>query len=281
MDILDKMVPPELVYHYTDAAGLLGIISSGKLWATDIEFLNDAQELTYARATVLDELRARADEIAPPDTGSEDGLRADVLRSIAGELEYPPQGEPSSTYHIYATCFCEDGDLLSQWRAYGGDGGYAIGFRALSLLGLSASFDSVHFEKVTYGLDGARPYLDAMLEAAAQNAAGFPGATGNVRFMTLVLPTVAAIKHPTFAEEHEWRLLSTGWDAPEMALRFRPGSVGLVPFIEVSLPDNAVAQVIVGPGRYPEVRKSGVRQLLERHGMSSVEVVGSTSPLRL
>jgi hypothetical protein len=85
------MVPPELVYHYTDAAGLLGIISSGTLWATDIEFLNDAQELTYARATVLDELRARADEIAPPDTGSEDGLRADVLRSIAGELEYPPK----------------------------------------------------------------------------------------------------------------------------------------------------------------------------------------------
>jgi hypothetical protein len=92
---------------------------------------------------------------------------------------------------------------------------------------------------------------------------------------------VAAIKHPTFAEEREWRLLSTGWDAPEMSLRFQPGSVGLVPFIEVSFPGNTVAQVIVGPGRYPEVRKSGVRQLLEQHGMSDVEVVGTSSPLRL
>src|SRR5215211_7755183 len=132
MRIKNETAPSAVVYHYTNAAGLLGIISTGQLWATDIEFLNDAEELTYARAAVLADLRARADEIAPPETGSEDGLRADVLRSIAEELEYPPQGEPSSTYHIYATCFCEDGDLLSQWRAYGGDGGYAIGFRASS-----------------------------------------------------------------------------------------------------------------------------------------------------
>jgi hypothetical protein len=31
-------------------------------------------------------------------------------------------------------------------------------------------------------------------------------------------------------------LLSTGWDVPEMALDFRTGSVGLVPFIEVGSP---------------------------------------------
>jgi hypothetical protein len=281
MDIEAEMSPPEFVYHYTNAAGLLGIVSTRNLWATDIEFMNDAEELTYARTTVLGDLRAWADEIAPPGTGSEDGLRADVLRSIAEELEHPAWGEPSSTYHIYAACFCEDGDLLSQWRAYGGDGGYAIGFRTFSLLGLAASFESIHFEKVTYGLDGSRPYLDAMLETVAQRAAGFPGATGNIRLMTRVLPTIAAIKHPTFAQEREWRLLSTGWDVPEMAFGFRTGSVGLVPFIEVSFPGNAVAQVIVGPGRYPEVRKRGVRQLLERHGLSDVEVVGTSSPLRL
>jgi len=276
-------VPPELVYHYTSASGLLGIISTGSLWMTDIEFVNDAEELAYARASVLDELQVRAYEIAAPEVdgyADPDGSRAEVLRNVARELEQSPQAHPSRTYHVYAACFCENGDLLSQWRAYGGDGGYAIGFRTAALLEVRTLLESVHFAKVTYGLDDARHYLAAMLEAVAPHPTAHPGVQGNVQLMSLVLPTVAAIKHPTFAEEQEWRLLSTSWGASE-SLRFRPGSAGLVPYVEVSLPDDAVAHVIVGPGRYPRVRISGVAQLLERHGMGGVEVVGSRSPLRL
>jgi hypothetical protein len=278
-------VPPELVYHYTTASGLLGIISTRKLWMTDIEFMNDAAELAYARPVVLDSLRARADEIAQPDEESADGMRAAALRNAAGELEQLPP-----TYHVYAVCFCQEGDLLSQWRAYGRDGGYAIGFRTERLLEVSGSQDSIRFARVSYGLDNARSRLHSMLNEVAQPVAGFPGATGNIRLMELVLPTVAAIKDPTFAEEQEWRLLSAGWGVSE-ALCFRPGSVGPVPYVEVGFPDNAVAQVIVGPGQHPQVRISAVRQLLERHGMSGyeaerrgmsgVEVVGSLSPLRL
>ena len=73
---------------------------------------------------------------------------------------------------------------------------------------MSGSQDSIRFARVSYGLDNARPRLDAMLNEVAQPVAGFPGATGNIRLMELVLPTVAAIKDPTFAEEQEWRLLS-------------------------------------------------------------------------
>ena len=280
MDDSARTVPPEVVYHYTNASGLLGIISTGTLWMTDIEFMNDAEELAYARSSVLDELQVRAYEIAPPDERSADGDRAETLRSIAEELEQSPHGHPSRTYHVYAACFCQNGDLLSQWRAYGGDSGYAIGFHTSSLLDLCTSLPDVHFEKVTYGLDDARLYLNDMLEAVSQGIAGFPGATGNIRLMTRVLPTVAAIKHPAFAEEQEWRLLSTRWGASE-TLRFRPGSVGLVPYVEANLPADAVAHVIVGPGQYPRVRISGVAQLLERRGMGGVEVYGSTSPLRL
>ena len=37
----------ELFYHYTDSAGLYGIIDSSELRFTDVVFLNDAQELKY------------------------------------------------------------------------------------------------------------------------------------------------------------------------------------------------------------------------------------------
>src|SRR5205085_10103226 len=37
---------------------------------------------------------------------------------------------------VYVASFCENGDLLSQWRAYGAfGGGYAVGFSSIGLYG--------------------------------------------------------------------------------------------------------------------------------------------------
>jgi len=263
---------------------LLGIISSGCLWATDVNFLNDTEELTYARPTAVKALRGRADELAASredggwDTAEE--LRAVVLRNIANELENSVRAESANTYHAYVSCFCEDGDLLSQWRAYGTENGYAIGFRSGRLLASSDVPDQVRFDGVVYGLEQARSHIDEMLEEAARPAAGFPGSTGNNRLMTIVLPAVATIKHPTFAEEKEWRLLTTTWGIPT-GLQFRPGPVGLVPYLRFKFPPDAVAQVVVGPGLYSDARTNGIRQFLASCGLDSVEVVGSRSPLRL
>lgn len=38
---LDAQPVPATVYHYTDSAGLLGILKSGKIWLTDIFGLSD------------------------------------------------------------------------------------------------------------------------------------------------------------------------------------------------------------------------------------------------
>jgi hypothetical protein len=192
-----KPVPPEFVYHYTNAPGLLGIITSSALWASDVEFLNDAEELTYARTDVLDRLRIVADETASAidkSNGAEQ-MRVEMIRNVVAELEKTAETSRSAAYHAYVTCFCESDDLLSQWRGYGGSGGYAIGFRTASFP-TDVSDVGPHFTKVSYGLDAARGELEAMIEEATAMPAGFPGATGNVKLMTQVLPRVAAIKHP-------------------------------------------------------------------------------------
>ena len=44
---LEEAPLPAAVYHYTDAAGLQGILDSGVLWATDYRYLNDSSELRY------------------------------------------------------------------------------------------------------------------------------------------------------------------------------------------------------------------------------------------
>ena len=38
---------PDILYHYTSAAGLIGILETGKIWATSIRHLSDASEFIY------------------------------------------------------------------------------------------------------------------------------------------------------------------------------------------------------------------------------------------
>jgi len=38
---------PELLFHYTTAAGMRGILDSSRLWATNYRFLNDTSEVAY------------------------------------------------------------------------------------------------------------------------------------------------------------------------------------------------------------------------------------------
>lgn len=59
---------PDIVYHYTNAAGVQGILESATLWLTDLQFMNDAEELTFASTSVVADLRKRALNLWPHDT---------------------------------------------------------------------------------------------------------------------------------------------------------------------------------------------------------------------
>ena len=102
---------PDTLYHYTSAAGLHGILSHKNLWASNVLFMNDASEVVYGRQVVARMLGPRRDKI--PICGAFTGDRLFGL------------GE---SWNIYVACFCENSDLLSQWRGYGVEGGgYCMG----------------------------------------------------------------------------------------------------------------------------------------------------------
>ncbi|WP_431681260.1 DUF2971 domain-containing protein [Kitasatospora sp. KL5] len=305
MDEFPSIKPPalpDLVYHYTAAGGLQGIISSASLWASDVEFLNDAQELIYARDCLLSDLRLELEDTgmrehleAPAGSWHSESWRREValglerrdevrerlgvhkpladerplaaLSAIAFELGGVASATEASSLRAYTTCFCEHGDLLSQWRAYGGAGGYAIGFRSRDLVRLSQSMSSLRFDKVSYGFGEAigwgwlPEYLHAGLSLGDY------------------LNALTMVKHPAFREEQEWRLMLLGNEDSE-DLKFRISPVGIVPYVSLAFPESAVVEVIVGPGQYAAERAKGVRRLLDSLGMSHVSVEVSLSPLR-
>jgi hypothetical protein len=132
------------LWHYTNGAGLLGIVQSGMLYATQVSCLNDSSEIRYASTLFKNALIS-----ALPKYSSNDDAKSFIetyLKLIDEEPEKPNHA-PSP---FFVTCFSAEPDDLNQWRSYcGGENGYAIGFAAARLFGVPNSV----LVKVNYDKD--------------------------------------------------------------------------------------------------------------------------------
>jgi hypothetical protein len=128
---------PEFLYHYTSQAGLIGIVQNSELWATKVHYMNDSTEFSLALDLARDVIAEGwgATEIL----GDVNSLppRAKVAKQIWYAIDR------ITKVNIFVACFCEQSDLLSQWRGYShGSYGYSVGFNAgkLALRATSGSF---------------------------------------------------------------------------------------------------------------------------------------------
>src|SRR2546425_10789157 len=108
--------PPEVLYHYQTLKPVVDILESRSVFASHIQYLNDAQEMAFAVRRAREVLDARR------ATGDAEETR------VYGELDrYLQYLEPQS--HVFVFSMSHADDLLSQWRAYcTPSDGYAIGF---------------------------------------------------------------------------------------------------------------------------------------------------------
>jgi hypothetical protein len=80
---------PDLLYHYTTQEGLLGIIKKQKIWASHLQYLNDASEGQIFTKLLLDEFNQRA------TTESEDNnfTRLMAISQLLGASEGQPESK--------------------------------------------------------------------------------------------------------------------------------------------------------------------------------------------
>jgi hypothetical protein len=281
----------DTLFHYTTAAGLLGILRESKLWATDLRFLNDAQEAVYALDAVVDAVRTMENPVRDPghfahkygDPAIETFSRYQAM--VLDELPTPEVG-------VYVTCFCELGDMLSQWRGYGKDHGYALEIttagleRALEESAIPRYARATGLFKVQYGREAAA----SIVESAVQEVAGFnlnhPGVKAH-HAADVLNSLLAQVKHPGFSEEQEWRLV-VGVDILDETRHpiavgeptlYRSTPMAIVPYIELPLDRDSIVSVRVGPGGNVAVRETGVQRLLKNLGCTA-SVTRSDVPLR-
>ena len=291
-EALNAPSPPQRLYHYTSARGLLGIVHSGELWATNVVHLNDASELADARG-LLSEL------LEQTETWKLSENVRFFLRTIPGYLE-------DMSLDYFVICFCPNGDLLSQWRAYGARGaGYSIGFNATALSD-AAQLAGFAFRKVEYEPNIKRELLWKRVEILRQNLEAIsdklmPESDADwrtfgqfvARLAAQFAPTLAFMKHSTFKEEQEWRLIrmqkglaAASRDPDSLPLRFRVADGNLTPYVGMRLiPESGVlvdsiAEVRYGPVSNPKLTERSLLDLLRSYRCDATKVAGSDVPLR-
>lgn len=284
--------PDDKLFHYTDSNGLLGILSHDVFWATNINYLNDSSELAYCIALIRDRLEIRKNTVK--------NALSPIFQLFAAAQE---TFNPFHYLTPYVSCFCVEGDLLSQWRGYGrAGGGYAIGIQPRHAKVASDEEPGISLRKVCYEpaeqlqlIDDSITQLETLwnyisskssdshtLEKAKEKILSF--------FRQEIGDYIWCFKTPAFREEKEWRFTYiTGENDPKKRpVRFRPGPSSIIPYVELdlfNLLDSErralqVCEVICGPTLHPHHSIKAVKHLLEVHGYKGVDVRASSVPLR-
>lgn len=284
-------ISDRLVYHYTDLAGLRGIIESEGVWASDYRFLNDRTEFTFG-LEILEMVLAYGEGT---ETWSED-LRQRVLISIAMMIR------GHGTWYVLSASFCRKGNVLSQWRAYGRrDGAIAIGFDLKHLMERACEqafvCGRVHYywaeaygrpedERFSSWLRERCRELPTRLEQAAQLELGSEDETlgEEVRERLIsgrqtsaierwIAEVAAFIKHPAFSEEVEWRCVTVeqprGVLGGERQILDRPAGAKVIPYVNFDLSEAegiylGIRQLVIGPTADPRAIEHAAFHLMRR-----------------
>jgi hypothetical protein len=263
--------PPLHVYHYTTIEGVVGICRSRTIWASDVLYMNDTSEYTYSKRIV--------DEVTKAYIASRPGFQ---------KYEYACHLNPlDNGLRVYAACFCEEKDLLSQWRAYAHQGaGYAIEF---SWTKLHNRFPSNRMGRVEYAEPTQKEVIKQIMTSLAADVPN-EGPDERVFFgriaggLANALLTVRAfLKSATFREEREWRIIAFyGTDTSEEMYRSYNGV--LVPYCALPLgnvDELPITSIIVGPTLHPKSAEASLRRFLDTVGLASVAIEVSQTPLRM
>ncbi|PIE57716.1 MAG: hypothetical protein CSA33_06620 [Desulfobulbus propionicus] len=227
--------PRGILYHYTTLTGLLGIVRSRSLWASDIRYMNDSAELKHAGDLIRQEVQQRI------TSGT---AYADLLGQFVDWVMH----RITNGHLLFAASFRSHGNLLSQWRGYSSHGkGVSIGFASDYIL-RCARRQAFQIGKCIYEPTKQRRLIGQVINAVEREAGRLLAGNEDHKQRSAVYLSVfqrlevdllriaAILKHPSFREEQEWRIVSPVWDESRpFELQFREANAMLVPYIAFDL----------------------------------------------
>ena len=304
------------LYHYTNEQGLYGILDHHCLWSTHYKFLNDYKEIELFRDTLIECLFPRTvdyfnNELIPKNEkarafisakGGSDAmakLQAKIVVDSCYDALYEIVNHEiyiSSFTGEHSDPFINKNGLLSQWRAYGADGGFAIVFNTEKLETMIDSerkcfHSEILFDTVVYSEEGkyeselSEPlnkifeYQKAMTEAMLQGREHKGSDDTTQETYDAFVSCITRWKHQGFKEEQEVRIVSMPTNFSDQDVKktvkeeyynsklekerkFRDKNGQRTPYIELfrsldtPLP---IEKIIVGPHKDKDTRAAALR----------------------
>jgi hypothetical protein len=309
----------EEVFHYTTATGLRGIAHSKTLWASHSRFLNDTEEgVSFCKRILPMILRSEFRKyVAESEELSARVQAADHLgvnlfdywleRNVQGlqKAQHMAQDHYVMSFSTTKDEWISQNGLLSQWRGYGLDGGYAIVFDAKELADLLNTERELYHEEgwawgdVQYNMEEFSSVQDEQVLEHFQSVRKAAYAYWTTADIEKAYPAFESIellsafcKHRGFEEEGEVRMV-VSMPSPEMGQDlsnesgkpYRKVSSYLrdgvpVPCIHLfegqKLKTLPIRRVIVGPHPEKQDRKRAVEILLRDQGINAKVLVLDT-----
>lgn len=299
----------DALFHYTSANGLLGILSSGELWSTAYYCTNDESETAAGKGVLSPMFRQETHKMVAENdplvtTFSNRGV--DIFDYARG-FEQQITGQTFSAICMYITCFCkartkEDftHGLLSQWRAYGPDGGYAIQFSRKKLSAViektNKAVDIVYELKDVY-YDNETPHKlevmshkDKFIQAYKNHLKKLSAPLSELLAKKTMSSSIAGLlggpweslldyliqtKNKHFAEEREVRLSLLELTPPDKQVLptyyFNRNGL-IVPYKKTPCSDfsllDCIDWIVIGPNPRMDARFKSIKQIVRTTGLS-------------
>lgn len=275
------------LFHYTTPTGLIGILNSGEIWATNIRFLNDFNELIEAFDIAKSLLESKL-------SGSDSKSKAsDLLSNMINKID-----SRSGKFYAYVCSFSKEDDSLSQWRAYcPPTGGYALGISSTYLKQLLENENNWALGKCIYDDDIKKKIIDEVINnflstykeklKREQKDIGELNELLSVDFSIEIAKIGGFFKDEAFNRENEWRLLAPTILDDNPQIDFRVGISCIIPHYRFNLlPEstqllNESIRIGIGPTPHMETQaKQAVQHLLITKWKIKGEIYCSKVPFK-
>ncbi len=188
---------PKILYHYTTAAGMHGILKSKEIWTSHVLSLNDYAEISYPARTMKKTIE---EMISRRSNSSTHRKRLTMMRD---GISFFIQWEFANHY---VACFSSERDSLGQWRGYGDQRcGFALGFCRKELKRL-AEQNKFELSQCEYGEAQLKRALTDVIEKALRRQVSDSNPWG--LFKHELAPLFSNFKGLGFKDEKEYRLSS-------------------------------------------------------------------------